>query len=93
MVEHSSTALVVDFTSSGAFRLNNDALGQVSNKNIHLYMLGCRGAAADKMGVLGILGLNQALSLTSPVTSGKSLNLSLILSFLSCKVEVITVPP
>ena len=29
-----------------------------------------------KMRVLGILGLNQALSLTSPVTSGKSLNLS-----------------
>lgn len=29
-----------------------------------------------KMGVLGILGMNQALSLTNPVTSGKSLNLS-----------------
>ena len=69
------------------FWLHSDALRLDHNKNIHHIVLRCRQAE-----VLGILDWNQALSLTSLWSWARHL-IPLTLSFLICKVEVITVPP
>lgn len=75
-LEHSPTALVEHFTSSEYSDWIMMLLDRIVTKTIHMYTLCCRGVAADKNGVLGSPGLNQALPLSSPVISGKSLNLT-----------------
>ena len=75
-LEHSSTALVENFTSSELSDWIMMHLDRLVIKTPTCICWVVKELQQIKMRVLGILGLNQALLLTSPVTSGKSLNLS-----------------